>query len=55
MSTYIFENAGQPTSQRFSSLENLAIHTPVQVLAWIEELGQASVEQIPELVAKQDS
>jgi quercetin dioxygenase-like cupin family protein len=38
-----------------SPARHLAIHTPVQVLAWIEEIGQASVEQIPALVAKQDS
>jgi mannose-6-phosphate isomerase-like protein (cupin superfamily) len=34
---------------------HLVIHAPVQALAMIEELSQASVEQIPEVLAKYDS
>jgi hypothetical protein len=34
---------------------HLVIHAPVQALAMIEELGQAGVEQIPEMLAKYDS
>lgn len=34
---------------------HLVIHAPVQALAMIEELGQASLEQIPEVLAKYDS
>ena len=34
---------------------HLAIYAPLQVAAMMEELGQVSVEQIPEVLAKYDS
>jgi quercetin dioxygenase-like cupin family protein len=44
-----FKNSGPGPAR------HLVIHAPVQALAAIEALGQASVEQIPELLAKYDS